>query len=36
MEQLRQLVATQGNGFGLISRFLLPSHLPPVATGGDR
>jgi hypothetical protein len=36
MERLRQPVATRGNGFRLFSRFWLPAHLPPVATGCDR
>jgi hypothetical protein len=31
-----QLVATGGNGFGLISPFSRHSHLPPIATGCDR
>jgi len=32
----RQLVATHGNGFGVILPFSALSHLPPVATGCDR
>jgi hypothetical protein len=36
MAFLRQLVATHGNRFGLISRFSLLPHLPPVATACDR
>jgi hypothetical protein len=32
----RQLVATGGNGFGLIEPFSRRSHLPEVATGCDR
>jgi hypothetical protein len=32
----RQLVATGGNGFGLLKPFSGRSHLPPVATGCDR
>jgi hypothetical protein len=32
----RQLVATGGNGFGLIPPFPESSDLPPVATGCDR
>src|SRR5207247_6549621 len=31
-----QLVATDGDGFGLLRPFSGPSHLPPVATGCDR
>jgi hypothetical protein len=36
MERLRQLVATHRNGFRLSEPFLVPSHLPLVATGCDR
>jgi hypothetical protein len=32
----RQLVATDGNGFGLFLRFSGPPDLPPVATACDR
>jgi hypothetical protein len=36
MERLRQLVATDGNGFRLIPPFPGSSDLPPVATGCAR
>jgi hypothetical protein len=36
MERLRQLVATNGNGFRLSEPFSAPSLLLPVATGCDR
>jgi hypothetical protein len=36
MERLRQLAATQGNGFGLFEAFSKPFHLPPLATGCAR
>jgi hypothetical protein len=36
MRSDRQLVATHGNDFGLISPFSDSAHLPPVATDCDR
>jgi hypothetical protein len=36
MRSLWQLVATHGNGFGLLEPFSAQSHLPLIATGCDR
>jgi hypothetical protein len=36
MRSDRQLVATGGNGFGLLEAISGLVHLPPVATGCDR
>jgi hypothetical protein len=36
MERLRQLVATDGNGFRVTEPFWESSHLPPIATGCAR
>ena len=36
MRSLRQLVATQGNGFRISSRFVWPSGVGTVATGCNR